>query len=51
MTPNGLQTAEYSIQDRRVLVSGGSPQVRIAVMDADGTNVVQLTNVSGTSRS
>jgi WD40-like Beta Propeller Repeat len=27
----------------------GSPQVRIAVMNADGTNVVQLTNTAGTS--
>ncbi len=27
----------------------GSPQVRIAVMDADGNNLVQLTDTSGTS--
>jgi hypothetical protein len=27
----------------------GSPEVRIAVMHADGTNVVQLTNTAGTS--
>ena len=29
--------------------TAGSPQVRIAVMDSDGTNVIQLTNTGSTS--
>jgi hypothetical protein len=56
LTPTGANDNDPDwLPDGRIVFktdrfgAAGSPEVRIAVMNADGSNVRQLTNVSGTS--